>query len=133
MNGADVLLLVNTGTDESPVYAAVGSQTNVKFDESVKEVEYSSKDSAATRVFGGRYGAKISLDAVYVPSNAAYQALKTAFRARDLIKVRVEEEDSETEEADALITSLSRQAPDQEACTISVGLTVDGEWAEVGS
>jgi TP901-1 family phage major tail protein len=133
MNGADVLLLVNTGTAESPVYTAVGSQTNVKFDESVAEVDYSSKDSAATRVFGGRYGAKLSLDALYVPNDTAYQALKTAFRARTLIKVRVEEEDTETEEANALITSMSRQAPDQQACTISIGLTIDGEWSEVGS
>lgn len=133
MNGADVLLLVNTGTSQSPVYTAVGSQTNVTFDESVKAAEYSSKNSAATRVFGGRYGSKISLDAVYVPTNAAYLALKTAFRARTLIKVRVEEEDTETEEADALIESFSRKAPDQEAVTLSIGLTIDGEWTEVGS
>ncbi len=133
MNGADVLLLVNTGSDSNPTYTAVGSQTNVKFDETVAEVDYSSKNSAATRVFGGRYGAKLTLDAVYVPDDTAYQSLKTAFRARALIRVRVEEENVEVEEADALITSLSRQAPDQEACTVAIGLTVDGEWAEVGS
>jgi len=133
MNGADILLLANTGTDASPVWTAVGSQTGVTFEETNDEIDLSSKDSRAKRVSAGRYGATISLDALYVPSDTAYLALKAAMRAGDLIKVRREEEGTATEEADALITSMSEEGPDQDAATISIDLTIDGEWSEVGS
>jgi len=132
-NGSDILLLVNTGTDETPSYEAVGSQRDVTFDESTEEIDVSSKDSRAKRVLPGRYGASISLDALYVPSDAAYAALVDANRNGDLIKVAREEDDVTIETADALITSISGSYPDQGECTISVSLTIDGEWVSVGS
>jgi len=133
MNGADVLLLVNTGTLNSPTWTAVGSQRGVTFEETNEEIDVSSKDSRAGRVIAGRYGATLSLDALYVPNDAAYLALKTALRAGELIKIRREELGTATEEADALITSMSEEAPDQEGATISIEMTVDGEWDVVGS
>jgi len=133
MNGADVLLLVNTGTEVSPAYAVVGSQTNVRLQERVGEVDMSSKDTGSMRVLGGRYDATITLDALYVPDDAAYLALKTAFRAKDKILVRVSESDVEVEEASALITAMDRAAPDQQPTTLSVTIRVDGDWSEVGS
>lgn len=133
MNGASVLLLVNTGTDESPTYTAVGSQRGMTREETVDEIDTSSKDTGSRRVVGGRYGSTLSLDAVYVPDDTAYLALKTAFRAKELILVRIEEEDVETEEADCLITGMSSDYPDNDVATISVDLTVDGDWSEVGT
>ena len=130
MNGTDVLLLVRTSTGPD-VYTAVGSQRGLTLDETVAEVDVSSKDSAAMRVIGGRYGATLSLDALYVPDNAAYLALKTAFRDRELVRVRISEEATAVEQADALITSLSSEYPDQDAATISLGLRIDGEWTAV--
>jgi TP901-1 family phage major tail protein len=133
VNGTDILILVNTGTDQSPTYTAVGSQRGATLDETNEEIDMSSKDSRAGRVIAGRYGSTISLDGLYVPSNAAYQALVTASRAGNLIKIRVSEEGTETEEADALITTMSKEAPDQDAAVISIELTIDGEWETVGS
>lgn len=80
MNGTDILLLVNTGTPGSPVYEVVGSQRDVTFEETTDEIDVSSKDGRAKRVLPGRYSASISLDALYVPTGAAYQALKDAMR-----------------------------------------------------
>jgi len=133
MNGADVLLLVNTGTAAVPVYEAVGSQRDVTFDEATDEIDVSSKDSRAKRVLPGRYSASLSLDALYVPTNDAYLALRSAMRDGDLILVARQEEEVTTETANALITSLSETFPDAGEGTISIGLTIDGEWAEVGS
>lgn len=133
MNGTDILLLVNTGTINSPVYTAVGSQRDMTRDETTEEIDMSSKDSRAKRVIGGRYESALTLDALYVPSNAAYQALKTAMRAGDLILVRISESAVQTEEASALITSMSEEAPDQDAAVIAIELTIDGEWETVGS
>ncbi len=124
MNGSDVLLLVDG--------VAVGSQRGVTFAETTAEIDMSSKDSRAFRLIGGRYKSTISLDALYVPDDTAYQALKTAKRAGTLIQVNRQEEGSILESCNALITELSEEAPDQEGCTVSISMTVDGEW-ESGS
>ena len=132
-NGTDILLYVNTGTEVAPSYVAVGSQRDVTFDESSDEIDISSKDSRAFRGIPGRYKATLSLDAIYVPDDEAYLALKTANRDGALILVRRYEEDVAFEEADAFVTSISENGPDQDAATISVDLTVDGEWSAVGT
>lgn len=133
LNGSDVLLLVNTGTPTVPAYEAVGSQRDVNFEESTEEIDVSSKDSRAKRVLPGRYSSSLSLDALYVPSDAAYQALKSAMRDGELILVAREEEGVTLETANALITSMSEAMPDQGESTISISLTVDGVWTAVGS
>jgi len=133
MNGADVLLLVNTGTVDTPIYTAVGSQRDVTFDEATEEIDGSSKDSRNKRVLAGRYSASISLDSLYVPTNTAYLALQTAMRDGALILVARELEGVSEEYADALITALSESFPDQGEGTVSISLTIDGEWTETGT
>ena len=133
MNGSAVLLLVNTGTPTVPVYEAVGSQRDVSFEESTEEIDVSSKDSRAARVLPGRYGASLSLDALYVWSDAGFQALRAAMRDGTLILVARQEDGQTMETADALITSMSGEFPDQGEATISVDLTVDGFWTELVS
>ena len=133
MNGTDVLLLVNTGTDLVPSYEAVGSQRDVSFEETTEEIDVSSKDSRAKRVLPGRYGATISLDALYVPTDSAYGKLKNAMRNGTLIMVAKEVDDVTIETASALITSMSEADPDQAESTISISLTIDGTWTVVGS
>lgn len=120
MNGTDILLLVN-GT-------AVGSQRDVTFEETNEEIDMSSKDGRAKRVIAGRYGSSVSLDAVYVPSDAAYLLLKAAMRNGTLIQINRQEEGSILESADALVTSISEAGPDQDAATVSIDLTIDGDW-----
>lgn len=133
MNGADILVLVNTGTELVPVYEVVGSQRDVTFDETTEEIDVSSKDGREKRVLPGRYGATLSLDALYVPDDAAYLALRAAMRDGTFVQVRRQEQEADLEEADAIITSLSENGPDQADATISIGLTIDGAWSEVGS
>lgn len=133
INGTDILLLVNTGTSETPVYEAVGSQRDVTFDESTEEIDVSSKDSRASKVLGGRYSASLSLDALYVYSDAGYTELKDAMRDGRLILVTREEEGVSIETAEALITSMSESFPDQGEATISIDMTIDGFWTELVS
>ena len=133
MNGTDVLVLVNTGTEVSPVYTAVGSQRDASLDETNDEIDISSKDGRAGRYLAGRYGATMSLEALYVPDSVGYLALKSAMRDGTLIKVRISEDAVETEEADAIVTGLSSGYPDQGEATVSIDLRIDGEWVVVGS
>lgn len=133
MNGSSVLLLVNTGTEQAPSYEAVGSQRDVTFEEATEEIDVSSKDSRFKRVLPGRYSANVSLEALYVPTDAAYDALADAMRAGEMILIAREEEDETVETATALITSISGKMPDQAESTISISLTIDGEWTAAGS
>jgi TP901-1 family phage major tail protein len=133
MNGTDLLVLVNTGTPMTPVYEAVGSQRDATIEETSDTIDVSSKDSRAQRVLAGRYSSSVSLDALYVPSDAAYQALKTANRDGDLILIARQEVGVVTEIVTAKIDSMSEAFPDQGEATISISMTVDGWWTVVGS
>jgi len=133
MNGTDILLLANTGTVLVPVYEVVGSQRDVTFDETTDEINVSSKDSRAKRVLPGRYSGEISLDALYVPSDTAYLALKAAMRDGALIKVLRQEAGVSLEECTAMVASLGEAGPDQGEATVAIGLTLDGFWAEVAT
>lgn len=133
MNGTDVLLLVNTGTTEAPVYTVVGSQRNLSRERTNAEIDVSSKDQREMRVLPGRYGSTMSLDALYVPDHASYLLLSDACDDGEMILVRISEEGVETKEATAMITSMSEEFPDQEAATITVELRIDGAWTPVGS
>lgn len=133
MNGADILLLVNTGTEETPVYEAVGSQRDGSVDEATATIDVSSKDGRAQRVLPGRYSSTLSLDALYVPSDTAYLALKGANRQGEMILVARQVNGVVIETALAKIDSMSESYPDQAEATISISMTVDGEWVEAGS
>ena len=134
MNGTDILLQVNTGTDLSPMYVTVGSQRDVTFEEKSDDIDVSSKDGQAQRVLPGRYSSSVSLDALYVPDDVAYQALKTAMRPPStLIKVLRQELGGALEIADAHITGLGDKGPDQGEATTTISFTIDGEWVEVGT
>lgn len=133
INGSSILLLVNTGTPTVPVYEAVGCQRDVTFNENTAAIDVSSKESRAQRVIAGRYSADLSLDALYVWEDAGYLALREAKRNGELIAVVKQDDGVTTEIADALVTSLSESFPDQGEGTISINLTIDGFWEEVGS
>jgi TP901-1 family phage major tail protein len=133
MNGSDLLLLVNTGTPETPVYEAVGSQRDATIDEGNATIDVSSKDSRAQQVLAGRYSSSVSLDALYVPNDAAFAALQAAMRAGELILIAREEDGTVVEVALANIDSMSQSFPDQGEATISISLTVSGEWEAEGS
>ena len=133
MNGTDVLLLVNTGTEALPVYEVVGSQRDVTFDQANDEIDFSAKDSRAKRVGYGRYSTALSLDALYVPTHASYEALQAACRDGEMILVAKQVQGVTIETADAMVASMSESFPDQGEATISIAMTIDGFWDEVGS
>lgn len=133
MNGTDLLILANVGTEETPSYAVVGCQRGATIDETNAEIDVSCKSSRKMRVLPGRYGSKISLDGLYVPDDAAFQALRTALRDGAMILMAREEFGVVLETANCIVTALPQTFPDQDAATISASFTVDDGWTEVGS
>jgi len=133
MNGTELLILVNIGTPEVPALMAIGSQRDATIEESTATIDVSSKDSRAQRVLPGRYSAKISMDALYVPNDVTYQALRNANRNGDLILVAWEEAGVVLGTANAKIDTMSQSFPDQGEAKCSLALTVDGFFEELGS
>ena len=133
INGVDILIYVNTGSPGSPVWEAATGQRGATFDETTDEIDASSKDARAKRVLAGRYGSTISMDGLYVPDEATYQAVQSAMRNGTFILVRIQEEGVDVEEANAIVTSLSRGAPDNDVATCDISLTIDGEWTPIGT
>jgi predicted secreted protein len=133
MNGTDLLLLANTGSPETPAYSVIGCQRDCSIDESSDTIDVSCKTSRAQRVLPGRYSGSISLDALYIVDDAAYLALREANRNGTLILLAREEYGAVTETVEAKIDSMSESFPDQGEATISISMTIDGFWEEVGS
>jgi len=131
INGADVLLRVNTGTYDTPAWTTVGSQTNVTFDQTTDPVDISSKNSRSRKLLGGRYSASVTLDALFVPSAADFAALQACMRDGSLMKIRRRYSGTDTEQADGIVASLSEAYPDQEGATVSCTLEISGDWAAV--
>lgn len=133
INGTATLLLINTGSPESPAYEVVGYQRDATFEESTAAIDFSSKNSRARRVGAGRYQGSVSMEALYVSGDAGYQALKTAMRDGSSILVARQEDGVVLETVDAVVETLSQGMPDQAEATVSVTLAIDGFWQEVGS
>lgn len=128
-NGTAILLLVESTTPGT--YIALEGQMDASLSESVSAIDVSSKDGAAREVVGGRYEADGSVSLIYRPSAIAQDRLKTAFRSRGLIKIRVSEDGTSVEEASVLVTGHSLDAPDQDRAEVSVDFTVSGDWITV--
>lgn len=133
MNGTDILLLINTGTDLAPNYEVIGSQRDYTQNETTAEIDVSSKDQREMRVLPGRYGSTISLNALYIDDDNGYLSLQSAMRNGTFVTVRVQEDGADIEEADAIVTALTKAGPDQDAATVSVTLRIDGAWTALGT
>lgn len=134
MNGTNVVLYVNTGTDLSPEWTAVGSQRDVAFDKSNDKIDMSNKITGRAAVWEyGRLEQSLSLEALYVPDDLGYQKLDEACENGKMIMIRKYEEGVAVKEADALVEKISERDPDQEACTVSIDLAISGTWTELTS
>jgi len=131
INGADVLLRVNTGTYAVPVWTTVGSQQDVDFGETSDMIDVSSKNSRSRKLLYGRYSASVTLSYLYIPDAADLAALKAAIRGGTVMKIRRQYSGTDIEEADCLVADKKDTFPDQAPATGSVTLEVSGDWAAV--
>ena len=125
LNGTEILLYVDSGA--GPVL--IGSQRGLSRDESVEEIDVSSKVSPAKRILPGRYGSSLSFEALYIPTDSGFLALRAAHRNREEIIVVIEEEGVYLESAAAYVMGMSEDYPDQGESTVSADVTIDGEWS----
>lgn len=133
LNGADVLLYVNVGTDEVPDFQALAGQRGATRDRNAATIDISHKLDQYERFIPGRLSSTMSFDGLWVPDDAAYAALEAAYENQDTIIGRLIQDGEPWKEADGFLTNISEAFPDQDAATISANFQVSGAWRDVES
>jgi predicted secreted protein len=126
--GNNVLLLVQTSAGPPGVYTEVGSQTGVKFTKKAQAIDVSDKSSYERKYLAGERDETITLDHLYIASDAGYAALLAAWQAGTPIVVERNESGSNLEYASAIVTQLDVDAKKDAASTVAVTLQVTGGW-----
>jgi TP901-1 family phage major tail protein len=126
--GADVLIYVNTSTTTTPSYTAVGSQRGVDISRTATVIDASHKGNDDQEVLQGRRSSTLNLDNLYVPSDAAYAKLESAYDNQTMVLVSKYVSGSEVKYANAIVNDMSEAHPDDDVSTTSVGLTISGGW-----
>jgi TP901-1 family phage major tail protein len=129
MNGTDVLLKVNTGTEAVPVWTTVAAQRDASISESNDTIDFSSKDNREWEGAAGRYESEVSLDGLIpVAAEPGFDALKTACRNGTLIQIQTSISGTPKEKASAIVTQMDQEYPDQGESTFSASLKITGAW-----
>ncbi len=125
--GVDILIMVNTGTEELPTWTPVGGQRGATLSESVETIDVTHKASGGYKEYEYGYaGWSISADGVYIPDDIAYKALQDAMRQKQKIKVRWQESGTDTFEGTALVISRDLEGPYEGESTYSMELQGTG-------
>jgi len=123
ITGVDILVKVNTGTEETPEWTTVGGQRDATLNLNSTAIDVTSKDSDgwAERINGiNDWG--IEFGALYVPSDVAYEALETAYMEREQIMVQLAMPSGKTYSGKGII-SLSITGPYNAEATYSGSIT----------
>ena len=127
VNGFDVIAQVQQPPG-SGSYISVAAQRGVSFAETTNPIDISSKERREGVSLPGRYGSTISFEHLYVPNASGYNAMKTAMRNGEYIRLMRRELGSNAEYADCVINNMSGSFPDQDAAVITADFTVSGAW-----
>lgn len=128
MDGKNILVLADTGAG---TYAAVAEQTGLSWENTTNLITADSKDDDHTKWIAGKRDGTLSLEAAYVPDDAAYQAIKDAQASGTAVILRRSESGLEVEEAEAFVSTISGDAPDNDRATISIEFQLNEDWTTV--
>lgn len=126
MNGSEIIVMLDLGTAETPDYQIIACQRDATFEEVSDTIDESCKSSRAGRSDYGRYSASVSLDYLYILTDAAAAQLKAANRNGEKIILAQRESGVITQRAVAKIDSISENFPDQAEAVVSLACTLDG-------
>ncbi|MFS1513055.1 phage tail tube protein [Chengkuizengella sp. SCS-71B] len=112
LNGIDIVILANTGTEAEPNFTVVGGQRGATLEEVSETVDVTNKGSNGSYEYEyGLYGFTISAEGVYIPDDAAYVVLKNAIRTKEKVLVQWKEGAGNIEQGLCLVTSRSVEGP----------------------
>lgn len=128
VRGADILVLVNTGTGGTPNWTVVGGQRGATLHFETETLDVTTKDSeGAMRENIPTFIAwTVSCDGLIVDDDTALSFLRTAWKNRSTVKIRFKFAEDDIEEGDAIITSADFEAPYDDSATYSCEFTGTG-------
>ncbi|MBC9786293.1 phage major tail protein, TP901-1 family [Heliobacterium chlorum] len=126
--GVDVLLYIQTGgTDEAPTYTVVGGQSGATLNRSAKLIETTSKDAYGwAENVAGVLSWSLECDGFMLASDAALDALDTAFNSRTSLKAEVRMPSGKKFTGTCIITDFPYEFPKDDAATYKITLTGTG-------
>jgi len=128
VSAGSFLVKVNTGSEISPVWTAVGSQRDAKLNRSMATIDVTNKQSGGwEESLPDDRNWSIDNSALYVPDDTAYEALEDAWEAREAVQITWEEANGDTYVGSAYITDFPKSAPHKDAVTIDVTFKGSGE------
>jgi hypothetical protein len=94
-------------------------------------IDVTSKDEKHKKYIHGKHDGTAEQEGFYVPSDVAYQLLKSAKVNDDFVYLRRDEDGTSVEEVEALITTMAGDAPDGDGSTMSISYQLNGDWEVV--
>lgn len=129
INGNSVLVEIDT--------AVVGSQTGVTFNENMETLDITTKQSLGTTALKhSKYSATCSMNALYIDGDTAFGSIRTKLRTGAEVTLVRQEPQTGTEDApadwvsaQAIVTSISEDFPQDSVGTCSAEFAITGVWA----
>jgi len=126
MNGSDILVMLDFGTEGAADYRVVGCQRDATFEEVSDTIDESCKAQRSQQVDAGRYSSTLSLDMLYVTDRDDLVRLRNANRNGDKIILARRKNGAIVQRASAKIDSFAVNFPDQAESVASLACTIDG-------
>jgi TP901-1 family phage major tail protein len=127
VKGINFLVMVNTGTDTTPVYTKVAGQRGATLNRSAETLETTSKDSDGFKEFETSFKEwSIEADGLLVDGDAGFEALEDSFMNGTKLKAQLQTSSGDKYEGMVIITDLPIEAPYDDMATYSVTLQGTG-------
>ena len=133
VRGADILLHVNTGTPELPVWTAVAGQRNSEISLNSDTIETTSKDTIGgwKTYTAGMKEWSLSCESLLNFEDAGYQLLETAFLNNEALLVQLKTTDGNGFEGEAVITSFPISADYSDMAIISIEMSGSSDLRKI--
>lgn len=121
IKGADMLLYVNTGTVDLPVYTKVGGQRSAELSRSVEQIDVTTKDTEGFRAFETTFQEwGVSCEALMVLDDTAFDLLETSFNNNARLKIQLKTANGIGYEGEVVITEFPISFDYEDISTVSI-------------
>lgn len=128
--GNAFMLYVNTAADgATPEFTQIGGQRGFSSETSREMIDLSHKGSDHTKSGYGRQDTSASLEGIVMEGDLGYDALEDAINNSKIIMIELRDAGQPYQEAEVLISSLSKEYPDNDAVTASAELQLNSPLA----
>lgn len=132
IKGVDVLIEINTGTVELPVYTKIGGQRGCSISREKETLETTTKDSNGWQEFEAGFKSwSISADGLIITDDVAYEKLEDSYLSDEKLLIHVKMPSGVKYQGFAICTSLENDLPYDDEISYSTEFQGSGELKKV--